>query len=77
MIDYNKEWQLFKKSRMQDFNEDYLSNFDYFEGVHCRYDILPKCFDWDENDNIPSDKSFEMLNYGWNMWIGSLLRGDE
>lgn len=80
-INYEDEFERFKKSHLNSFNSEYLDKFEYSE-VHHKYDILPKGYDYGENnlDKLISKiefPSFYELNFGWNMWVGCLLEERE
>lgn len=73
-IDWPKEWELFKSSIIQDFSAEYLAGFDFKDGMHHKYEILPKDYRPCRSEELlKQDHNFRQLNYGWDMWCASLL----
>lgn len=76
-INYEDEFERFKKSNLNSFNQEYLGKFEYSD-VHHKYSILPKGYDYGENnlEELITPKGFPAfyeLNFGWDMWVGCLL----
>ena len=76
-IDWESEFEKFKKCSVQKFSLHVLNKYDYFEDAFHGAQILPKGY----NPNEPAEEQlnqegvrFWELNYGWDMWVESLLQ---